>query len=165
MGARLDKNPGNFKTKANRAGNTVFVAPDLVTGTLERGFAFLEGLGNPFQRAVFMMFLISEVHPFTDGNGRIARIMTNAELVAGGQERIIVPTGYRIDYLTALKAVSQSSHTTPFIRMLNRAQQYTHTINWDDLETARKVLEQTGAFEEGPNAKLRIPNECKYVSR
>ena len=165
MGARLDKNPGNFKTKANRAGNTVFVAPDLVTGTLERGFAFLEGLGNPFQRAVFMMFLISEVHPFTDGNGRIARIMTNAELVAGGQERIIVPTGYRIDYLTALKAVSQSNHTTPFIRMLNRAQQYTHTINWDDLETARKVLEQTGAFEEGPNAKLRIPNECKYVSR
>ena len=145
MGARLNKNPGSFKTKANRAGNTIFVAPDLVTGTLERGFAFLEGLGNPFQRAIFMMFLISEVHPFTDGNGRIARVMMNAELVAGGQERIIVPTGYRIDYLTALKAVSQSSHTTPFIRVLDRAQQYTHAINWDDLETARKVLEQTAA--------------------
>ena len=90
---------------------------------------------------------------------RIARIMMNAELVAGRQERIIVPTGYRIDYLTALKAVSQSSHTTPFIRMLSRAQQYTHAISWDDLETARKVLEQTGAFEEGQDAKLRIPKD------
>ena len=29
-----------------------------------------------------MMFLVSEVHPFVDGNGRIARIMMNAELVA-----------------------------------------------------------------------------------
>lgn len=89
MEARPDKNPGAFKTMTNRAGNTVFVAPDLVTGTLEKGFAFLQGLGEPFQRAIFMMLLVSEVHPFADGNGRAARIMMNAELVAGGQERIL----------------------------------------------------------------------------
>ena len=157
MTARLDKTPGVFKTKANRAGNTIFVTPDLVTGTLEKGFAFLEGLGDPFHRAVFMMFLVSEVHPFTDGNGRIARIMMNAELVAGGQERIVVPTGYRIDYLSALKALSQSSHPTPLIRMMNYAQQYTHLINWNELDTARKMLVQTGAFDEGQDAKLLMP--------
>ena len=157
MTARLDKTPGVFKTKANRAGNTIFVTPDLVTGTLEKGFAFLEGLGDPFHRAVFMRFLVSEVHPFTDGNGRIARIMMNAELVAGGQERIVVPTGYRIDYLSALKALSQSSHPTPLIRMMNYAQQYTHLINWNELDTARKMLVQTGAFDEGQDAKLLMP--------
>ena len=32
-----------------------------------------------------MMFLVSEVHPFADGNGRAARIMMNAELVAAGE--------------------------------------------------------------------------------
>jgi hypothetical protein len=157
MGARLDKNPGIFKTKANRAGNTIFVTPDLVTGTLEKGFAFLQGLGDPFHRAVFMMFLVSEIHPFTDGNGRIARIMMNTELLAGGQERIVVPTGYRIDYLTALQALSLSSHPTPLIRMMNYAQQYTHAINWNDLATARKTLEQSGAFDDGQEAKLRMP--------
>ena len=157
IGTRLDKNPGVFKTKANRAGNTIFVAPDLVTGSLEKGFAFLQGLGDPFHRAVFIMFLVSEVHPFTDGNGRIARIMMNAELVAGGQERIVVPTGYRVDYLTALKALSQSRHPTALIRMMNYAQQYTHAINWKDLDTARKMLEQSGAFDEGQEAKLRMP--------
>lgn len=30
---------------------------------------------------------VSEVHPFADGNGRTARIMMNAELIAAGQER------------------------------------------------------------------------------
>ncbi|WP_299438765.1 Fic family protein [uncultured Rhodospira sp.] len=157
MEARPDKNPGVFKTMTNRAGNTVFVAPDLVTGTMEKGFAFLQGLGEPFQRAVFMMLLVSEVHPFADGNGRAARIMMNAELIAGGQERIIIPTSYRTDYLGALKALSNNGHTTPLIRMLDYAQQYTHAIDWRDLDGARRVLEQTGAFAEGEDAKLRLP--------
>ena len=160
MEARPDKNPGAFKTMTNRAGNTVFVAPDLVTGTLEKGFAFLQGLGEPFQRAVFMMLLVSEVHPFADGNGRAARIMMNAELVAGGQERIIIPTSYRTDYLGALKALSNNGHTTPLIRMLDYAQQYTHAIDWRDLDGARRVLEQTGAFAEGEDAKLRLPERA-----
>jgi Fic family protein len=30
-----------------------------------------------------MMFLVCEVHPFDDANGRLARVMMNAELVAG----------------------------------------------------------------------------------
>lgn len=160
MEARPDKNPGVFKTMTNRAGNTVFVAPDLVTGTLEKGFAFLQGLGEPFQRAVFMMLLVSEVHPFADGNGRAARIMMNAELVAGGQERIIIPTSYRTDYLGALKALSHNGHATPLIRMLDYAQQYTHAIDWRGLDGTRRVLEQTGAFAEGEDAKLRLPERA-----
>ena len=42
-------------------------------------------LDTPFARAVFIMFLVSEVHPFVDGNGRIAPIMKRAELVAAGE--------------------------------------------------------------------------------
>jgi Fic family protein len=157
MAGRTDKNPGLYKTSINRAGSTIFVAPELVRGTLEQGFAFLEGLGEPFHRAAFAMFLVSEVHPFTDGNGRVARIMMNAEFVAGGQERIIVPTAYRVDYLGALKALSLSGNTRPLIRMLEYAQRYTHAIDWRDLDTARVALEQTGAFAEGEGARLRMP--------
>ncbi len=67
MEGRPDKNPGTFKTQENRAGNTIFVVPDMVLGTLEKGFEFVQALGDPFQRAIFMMFLVSEVHPFADG--------------------------------------------------------------------------------------------------
>ena len=64
-----------FKGEENRAGLTVFVAPDLVPGTLAEGFALYRSQESPFERAVYMMFLVSEVHPFADGNGRIARVM------------------------------------------------------------------------------------------
>jgi len=58
------------------------VAPELVEGTLAKGFEIYRSLTAPLHRAIFMMFLISEVHPFADGNGRAARIMMNAELIA-----------------------------------------------------------------------------------
>lgn len=156
MEARDDKAPGAFKDRVNRAGNTVFVAPELVDGTLERGFEFLQALDDPFQRAVYMMVLVAEVHPFADGNGRIARIMMNAELVARDQERIIIPTAYRTDYLGALKAFSHNGHTDPLIRMLDVAQSYTHRIDWSTLERARADLAATNAFAEGADAKLKL---------
>lgn len=156
MEAREDKAPGAFKDRVNRAGATVFVAPGLVDGTLERGFDFLQALDDPFQRAVYMMVLISEVHPFADGNGRVARIMMNAELVARDQERIIIPTAYRTDYLGALKAFSRNGHTDPLIRMLDVAQAYTHRIDWSTLDQARAALAATSAFDEGAEAKLRL---------
>src|SRR3546814_12896837 len=103
---------------------TLFVAPDLVEGTLGRGYDLCQALGDPLHRSIYMMALVSEVHPFADGNGRIARIMMNAELVAGGEERIIIPTDYRTDYLTALKAFKHNARIEPLLRMLSVAQGY-----------------------------------------
>ena len=161
MQARPDMSPGEFKSKVNRAGQTVFVEPDLVMGTLERGFEFFQGLGEPLQRAIFMMVLVSEVHPFVDGNGRAARIMMNAELVATGQERIIIPTAYRTDYLGALKALSRNHDTDPVVRMLDYAQRYTHAIDWSNFDQVRRELDKTGAFTEVEDAKLRPPSTAE----
>jgi Fic family protein len=157
MEGRPDKKPGEFNTKGNQSGSTIFVVPDLVRGTLEKGFEFLDALAEPLQRAIFMMFLVSEVHPFVDGNGRVARALMNAELVAGGEERIIIPTAYRTDYLGALKAISQSSLTDPVLRMLDAAQRYTHAIDWSSLASAQAMLEDTNAFAECELAKLKLP--------
>lgn len=160
MQARPDKSPGEFKSKVNRAGQTVFVEPELMMGTLKRGFEFYQGLGEPFQRAVFMMTLVSEVHPFVDGNGKAARIMMNAELVAAGQERIMIPTAYRTDYLSSLKALSRNYDTDPVIRMMDYAQRYTHAIDWENLDQACRELDETGAFAEGEDARLRMPSNA-----
>lgn len=146
MALRKDKRPGEFKTRMNVAGSTRFVKPELVMATLKRGFEIHRGLEYPFQRAVFMMFLISEVHPFTDGNGRVARIMMNAELVAKGEQKIIIPTVYRNNYLSALKALTHNRQSTPLIRTLDFAQKYTQAIDWGDYETARVQMEETNAF-------------------
>jgi Fic/DOC family len=162
MSARRDKQPGRFKTEANRAGSTLFVAPDQVEGTLARGFEYYDSLETPFARAVFMMFLVSEVHPFVDGNGRIARIMMNAELVTAGEERIIIPTVYCSNYLTALKAMSQNSQATPIVRTLDFARKWVAAVPWTDLESSRRVLESCHALVDPTEAddrgiRLRLP--------
>ncbi|WP_225308892.1 Fic family protein [Hypericibacter adhaerens] len=162
MAGRPDTRPGEFKRLGNRAGATVFVAPDLVRGTLAQGFDLCRSLEAPFHRAVFMMALVAEVHPFADGNGRTARIMMNAELVAAGEERIVIPTVYRANYLSALKALSQSGLTEPLIRMLDYAQRWTAAIGWRGLDETRRELEACNAFldsgqAEAEGKRLRMP--------
>lgn len=154
MQGRPEVRPGEFKTMLNQAGSTLFVAPDLVEGTLRKGFLWLEGLNTPFQRAVYMMFLIAEVHPFVDGNGRCARIMMNAELAAADQVRIIIPTIFRNNYLTALKALTHQGRSDPLIRTLDFAQKYTSLIDWSGFEKAHKMLRATHAFEDANTAEL-----------
>lgn len=155
MEGRPEQGPGRFKTEANRAGSTFFVAPELVSGTLAKGFEIYRSLAAPLHRAIFMMFLISEVHPFADGNGRVARIMMNAELVASGESRIVVPTVYRNNYLMALKALSQNGITGAVVRMLDFAQRYTSAVDFADLNRARFILERTNAFADPNEADAR----------
>lgn len=146
LGRRPAVNPGSFKLRANQAGGTTFVHPDLVVGTLSEGFRYLEPLPQGLARAVFMMFLVSEVHPFTDGNGRVARVLMNAELTAAGQQRIVIPLPYRDNYLQGLRALSRSGDPRPVVRVLDFAQRYAAAIDWSDLETAKRELAQTNAF-------------------
>jgi hypothetical protein len=150
MEGRPDKGPGRFKADPNRAGSTTFVTPELVEGTLAKGLEIYRGLTSPLHRAIFMMFLISEVHPFADGNGRVARVMMNAELVAARENRIIVPTVYRNNYLMALKALSQNGVTGALVRVIDFAQKYTAAVDFSDLNRARLVLDRTHAFAD-PN--------------
>jgi Fic/DOC family len=150
MEGRQDKGPGRFKTEANRAGGTYFVAPELVEGTLAKGFEIYRGLTAPLHRAIFVMFVVAEIHPFADGNGRVARVMMNAELVATGESRIIVPTVYRNNYLMALKALSQNGITGAIVRTLDFAQRYTAAIDFAELDRARFILDRTHAFAD-PN--------------
>jgi hypothetical protein len=71
------KRPGFFKEAVNRTGDSVFVLPGLMAETLRTGWDLVGELDTAFERAVYVMFLISEVHPFDDGNGRVARVMMN----------------------------------------------------------------------------------------
>ena len=160
MAGRSEKHPGKFKTQRNQAGSTVFVEPDLIVGTLRKGFELYQKLNNALSRAIFMMFMISEVHPFDDGNGRLSRIMMNSELVASDEQRIIIPTVYRGNYLMALKALSHNKFTDSFVKTIDFAQKYTHSIDWTDLKKAGDMLKATNAFvenSEDETAILKLP--------
>lgn len=159
LNARPSKKPGEFKDINNRAGNTDFVDVELVRGTLIKGYEFYNGLNEPFAKAAYMMFLVSEIHPFLDGNGRLARVMMNAELVKAHQSKIIIPTVFREDYLGTLRAISRRNESQKYIRMLLRAWKFSATIIGEDIDDMDHVLTHSNAFEEGEDYILRISGE------
>jgi hypothetical protein len=151
--ARPEALPGRWKAQANRAGSTQFVDPSLVEATLRAGFTAGEGLLDPFARALFIMFLVAEVHPFTDGNGRMARVMMNAELATAGQVRIIVPTIYRLNYLAALKGATHNGVYEALIATMRFAWRWTARIDFSSRTAAERDLEQTNALRDPTEAE------------
>ena len=154
--ARQSKKTGVFKDKNNRAGETHFVDFTMVKGTLKKGFDFYNVLEDSFARAVYMMFLISEVHPFLDGNGRIARVMMNAELVKAGQSRVIIPTVYRDDYMGGLRKLTRTGNPEIYVKMLKRAQKFSFFLDGSDMEKIEDQLMNTNAFKESDEAVLKF---------
>lgn len=148
LAARPEALPGRFKEQANRAGTTTFVAPDSVEGTLRQGWQRIAALSAPFARAAMTMFVLAEVHPFKDGNGRIARLMMNACLSAAGRTRIIVPTLFREDYLLALKALSHNAEPEPLVRALHFACRWSAAFDFADFDATWCELQHCHAFEE-----------------
>lgn len=167
MEGRPEKRPGEFKSSGNQAGATVFVRPEDVVGTLRQGFDIYQRLEAPLDRAIFIMFMVAEVHPFADGNGRAARIMMNAELSAENEARIIIPTVYRSNYLEGLRLMSNYGHPDFLLKTLEFGQLYSHAIDWTTLPRAMAILNKTNAFvlpEVGDREgiRLRLPRAYEY---
>src|SRR5690606_31321131 len=148
-----------------RAGNTEFVDKALVVGTLKKGFEWYRLLQEPFAKAAYMMFLVSEVHPFLDGNGRIARIMMNAELSARVLSKIIIPTDYLDDYMGALRILTQQRIADSYRRMLLRAYEISSTLAGDSIDELEAHLVESNAFKDPTEAKLKIiQNSSAFIS-
>jgi hypothetical protein len=82
----------------------------------------------------------------------------NAELTAPGEQRIIIPTGYRQNYLNALSGLTHNDRADGLIRMLDFAQRYSAAIDWSTQAGAQRMLEATGAFDENSaTARIRLP--------
>lgn len=154
--SRTSKKPGEFKDRNNRAGNTEFVDWSLVNGTLKKGFDWYTLLKDPFAKALYMMFLVSEVHPFMYGNGRIARVMMNAELSSRGLSKIIIPTVYREDYMGALRKLTRQQIADPYIRMMVRAYEFSSTLTQESLDEMEQYLVACDAFKEPKEGKLKF---------
>lgn len=57
------------------------------------------------------------IHPFTDGNGRVARLLLNLLLIRAGIPIAIITKEDRLRYYDALEE-AQSGNLTPFMQLL-----------------------------------------------
>jgi len=71
----------------------------------------------------------------------------------------VIITGYRPDYLRALKALSHRGNAGPFVQMLIRAQHFVAELPCDDYDRSIEVLRATGALDDSGEGRLRLPSE------
>jgi hypothetical protein len=147
---RPEANPGELKTEANFAGTTQFVLPGFVRGTLEEGSRLALTVPEGLARAIFYAFLVSETHPFADGNGRLSRLTMNAELSRLGLSRIIVPTLFHPQYVDCQRGLTRNNEPDGFIKALGFAARWCSEFDYSDLPGLIAALHATNAFEESP---------------
>ena len=119
------------------AGSPVVFPNPLKLPDLMRGFG--EGLTRapPTSDAAFdAHFTLTAIHPFSDGNGRTARLLMNLMLIRGGFPPIAVRPEDRAAYLQTLEHASLSGELTAF-----------HTLMHARLDAT--LAEYLGALEDG----------------
>lgn len=76
-------------------------------------FELLAAEPHPAVRAVLGHFFFVYIHPYMDGNGRLARFIFNAMLVTGGYVWTVVPVQQRTPYMDALEQASSNRDIRP----------------------------------------------------
>lgn len=73
---------------------------------------------HPVEFAAMVHAIFVNIHPFIDGNGRVARLLTNLALLQSGYNITIIPPVVRSDYIRALQD-SNKNNFTPFVNFIS----------------------------------------------
>lgn len=77
-------------------------------------FDLIEQEKEPFVRAVLGHWMLGYIHPYHDGNGRMARFLMNAMLASGGYPWTVIRVEDRTAYMDALESASAAVSIRPF---------------------------------------------------
>ncbi len=94
-----------------------FPAPDELEGLmadLAQWIATERDTMHPVRFAAMLHLKFVTIHPFIDGNGRVARLLLNAALIQNGYILAIVPPILRPDYLSAIRRYQQGGDAESF---------------------------------------------------
>lgn len=127
---------------------------------------------SPTELAALFHYRYIRIHPFEDGNGRIARLMVNFILTRHGYPMIVVRSRKKMEYLEALHATDQNvgfapsdgAHATitdigPFLTYFNRL--VATEIYNDYLFVAERNEDYW--WYDGEQIKFRSPNYAKTL--
>ena len=92
--------------------------PEAVSDAMTVLFELLKSETDARVRAVLGHFICVFIHPYMDGNGRMARFLLNTMLASGGYAWTIVPLSKREEYMKALEKASVYGDITDFTRII-----------------------------------------------
>lgn len=71
---------------------------------------------HPVEFAVHLHKKFVFIHPFQDGNGRVARLLMNTALLQAGYQLAIIPPILRLEYINSLEQARQNDR--PFVEFI-----------------------------------------------
>lgn len=92
--------------------------PNSIRDAMPALFDLLIKETEPSVRAVLGHWIFVYLHPYPDGNGRIARFLMNTMLISGGYSWIVIPVEKREHYMESLEKASVEQNIEPFVAFL-----------------------------------------------
>lgn len=128
---RPELGPGQLKAFPNSVivdSHVERTEPALVEGTLAFIHARCAALPPGAARAALVYYVIADVHPFADGNGRLGRFLMNRELEAAALSPVVTPARLKAPFGGLLEAIRRQCDLAPFVAWLASCDAYTHGI-------------------------------------
>lgn len=175
-GRGSEKNPGQFRTSQNwiggtRPGNAMFVPPppSELMGCLDKFEKFLhDGSADlpPLIRAGLLHVQFETIHPFSDGNGRVGRLLITLDLCDKKvlQQPLLYLSLYfkqhRSDYYRLLQEVRERGAWEPWLEFFLDGVIYTANEAFDSAKKISNLLEsdrsKVSASSHAPGSALQV---------
>ncbi len=159
---------GDWKEQANhvyRQDGTLleYVPPDHVGSEIDRMVTFDAGAGSlhPVARAAWLHHAFVAIHPFEDGNGRVARALTLLILLQSDYAPLVVDRLSRTDYLDAVDAANMRD-LRPLVRLFARLE--TVALRSELERPAHASATNTGAIDVARGYAERLIGLRKQAS-
>lgn len=124
---------GEYKTRPNNVRTTTgemyyFAPPEQVKPAMSdliNWYRTKENAGeHPIIIAAAFHYRFVRIHPFDDGNGRMARLLVNMILIKHGYTVAIIPIQERSQYINSLEQADQSEDLAEFIAYIAHCCEY-----------------------------------------
>ncbi len=89
-----------------------------IVDAMETYFDLLAKEEDPIVGAILGHFMFGFIHPYMDGNGRMARFTMNAILVSHGYPWLIIKVEHRDRYMQTLESASVDEDVRPFVEFI-----------------------------------------------
>ncbi len=121
-----DDNAGRFRNVAVRISGSMVVLPNprKLPDLMDAFESWLSNEGadlHPVELATEAHYQLVSIHPFTDGNGRTARLLMNMILLMQGYPPAIIRTRDRLAYINALETAQLGGSKEPFLKLVAKA--------------------------------------------